>query len=108
MWEQLSNVQKCTLTSFLESELCVPLLPSKAALGSEIVHEESEVSWKQFLIEVVRDVVARRAERRESLDAHDIIAEVLPIAQSKIPTSTREGLFRLVSTIITPVAHSTE
>ncbi|KEG13968.1 hypothetical protein DQ04_00691140 [Trypanosoma grayi] len=83
IYEGMNNVDKQMLREYLVREL---------SSGSG--------SWREVVSQRVVEVVRRRAQCGESLDAHDVIDEVLSFSRSIIPAGVREGLFRRVSEVV--------
>lgn len=80
-YEAMTNAQKAELAAYLREEL---------------VGDGKNAQWKSEMQSLIRESLARRAASGESVDAGDIMAEVLPRARAAIPESVREGLFRKV------------
>ncbi|RNF12585.1 uncharacterized protein Tco025E_06435 [Trypanosoma conorhini] len=79
VYEEMSNVQKQLLRDYLSSKL------------------GATSDWRRVVSRRVEEVVRRRARSGESLDAHDVVGEVLPFSRSIIPAEVREGLFRHIA-----------
>ncbi|PWU85402.1 hypothetical protein C4B63_163g43 [Trypanosoma cruzi] len=79
IYEEMSNVQKQLLRDYLSCRL------------------GTASNWRKAVSQRVEEVIRRRAQSGESLDAHDVVGEVLPFSRSIIPSEVREGLFRQIS-----------
>lgn len=86
-YEAMTNAQKAALSAYLREELASDMHNSR---------------WKSEMRQLVRETLARRAAAGESVDAGDILAEVLPQVRAAIPENVREGLFRKVAVQLNP------
>ncbi|CAJ1017092.1 Transcription factor e(y)2, putative [Leishmania guyanensis] len=82
-YEALTTAQKAELAAWVREKL------DKTNGASQ---------WRQYTQEMIRQAMARRAASGVSLDAGDILDEIMPHIRSAIPPEVREGLFRRVTT----------
>ncbi|KAG5511253.1 hypothetical protein JKF63_07195 [Porcisia hertigi] len=81
-YEALTSAQKAELATWVRCEL----------------DSTTSVSpWRRSVQEMIHEVMARRASSGASLDASEIINEIMPRVRSAIPPGVREGLFRRVT-----------
>lgn len=81
-YEVMANVQKAELSAYLRDELA---------------GEAHDAQWKSQMRLLVQETLGRRAASGESVDAGDILAEVMPRVRAAVPEDVREGLFRRVA-----------
>lgn len=81
-YEVMANVQKAELSAYLRDELA---------------GEAHGAQWKSQMRLLVQEALGRRAASGESVDAGDILAEVMPRVRAAVPEDVREGLFRRVA-----------
>jgi hypothetical protein len=82
-YEAMTNAQKAELSAYLREQLA---------------QEATNLQWHAEMRRLVKETMARRAASGASMDAGDVIAEVMPLVRAAIPASVREGLFRRVVT----------
>ncbi|KPA83764.1 hypothetical protein ABB37_01996 [Leptomonas pyrrhocoris] len=82
-YEAMTNAQKAELSAYLRNQL---------------TEDSNGPQWTSHMRLLIKETLARRAESGESVDAGDIVAEVLPVVRAAIPGDVREGLFRIVAT----------
>ena len=58
--------------------------------------------WSVVVEGIVQDVIKRRASLHMSLDAHDVVEEVMPLAIAAVPQSVRKDLFSKMNELLYP------
>lgn len=72
---------------------------SQSSSGSR---EVEGAKWATVIRTKINEVIQRRAEQGDSLDASDVVDEVLPMAIATIPIEVRKQLFQKVRKMVTP------
>ncbi|KPI85371.1 hypothetical protein ABL78_5552 [Leptomonas seymouri] len=81
-YEAMTNAQKAELSAYLHDQL------TSGSSGSQ---------WQSHMRLLIKESMVRRATSGESMDAGEVLEEVLPQVRAAIPDDVRQGLFRRVT-----------
>lgn len=81
-YEAMTNAQKAELAAYLRDRLA---------------DEQDGSQWRANMTQLIQASLSRRAASGESVDAGDILDEIMPQIRASIPAEVREGLFRRIA-----------
>ena len=101
VYHKLSQHQRDELRSFLLAAMSAASDESTGLSPMKSIQEGGGKSWKEAVEEATSLAIERRASTQDaSLDAADVVQEVLPIAHASVPAAVRRELFLRIKTMI--------
>eukprot|EP00388_Colpodella_angusta_P030363 GDKK01019330.1.p1 GENE.GDKK01019330.1~~GDKK01019330.1.p1 ORF type:complete len:130 (+),score=22.46 GDKK01019330.1:53-391(+) len=85
-----------------EKEALMAHIASAVASSSTDDSHSGGAKWTTVVRGKIAEIIQRRQEEGESLDASEVVDEVLPMAIASIPVEVRKQLFAKVRKMVAP------
>lgn len=93
VYHHLTEAQKSELKSMILHSLDKPL----STTTSNDATAGTSSSWKDFVEKTTEEIIIRKVESGEAVDANAVVDEVLPLAHARVPEEVRRELFLRIS-----------